>query len=167
MDFSNLDATSWATIWATISLVIFLSITVYFGLPKMVAKLLDDRIASIQSDLDQAKRLRADAEALLSQYELKRVAAEAEAAAIVAAAQEEAKRLTADASVSLADLIARRTKAVEEKIAQAETQAVLEVRAKSADVAIEAARLLLTKQMATKGDGLIAQAITEVAARLN
>ena len=54
-----------------------------------------------------------------------------------------------------------------EKIAQAEAQAVAEVRAKSADLAIEAARVLLTKQMATKGDVLVEQAIKDVAARLN
>lgn len=167
MDFSNIDATTGATIWATISLVIFLGITIYFGLPKVIAKLLDARIAKIQEDLDEAKRLRADAEALLAEYEDKRLAAESEAAGIVTAAQEEAKRLTADAAVSLTNLIARRTKAVEDKIAQAEANAIAEVRAKSADVAIEAARVLLTKQMAEKGDGIVAQAIKDVGSRLN
>ena len=167
MDFSSLDATTWATIWATISLVIFIGIVIYFGVPKMITKMLDQRIAQIETDLAEAKRLREEAEALLVDYERKRVSAEGEAEGIVTAAKEEAKRLADDASTKLAELIARRTKAVEDKIAQAESQAVAEVRSRSADVAVEAARLLLTKQMATKGDALVDQAIKDVSARLN
>lgn len=167
MDFSQFDATTWATIWATISLVIFLGITVYFGAPKMITKVLDDRIKAIQDELAEAKRLRAEAEALLVEYEQKRKSAESEAAGIVTAAQEEAKRLTTEAAASLTDLIARRTKAVEEKIAQAEAAAIAEVRAKSADVAIEAARILLTRKVSENGEALVDKAIQDVGARLN
>ena len=67
------------------------------------------------------------------------------------AAREEAFRLTAEASASLETLIARRTKAVEDKIAQAEQQAVAEVRARAADLAVEAARVLLQQQMGEQG----------------
>ncbi len=108
-----------------------------------------------------------EAKFLLEEYESKRQAATKEAESIVAAAREEAFRLTGEAKTSLEALIARRTKAVEDKIAQAESQAVAEVRSRSADVAVEAARLLLTKQMATKGDALVDQAIKDVSAKLN
>jgi F-type H+-transporting ATPase subunit b len=101
------------------------------------------------------------------EYEQKRVAAEGEAAGIIAAAQEEATRLTAEAQTSLAELVARRTRAVEDKIAQAEAQAVAEVRARSADVAIEAARLVLTDEMNRKGGQVVDRAIGDVANRLN
>jgi F-type H+-transporting ATPase subunit b len=161
------DATTWATIWATISLVIFLGIVTYFGVPKMITKLLDDRIAKIKADLDEAQRLREDAQALLADYERKRKSAEDEAEDIVTAAREEAQRLTAEAKAALEDMVTRRTKAVEDKIAQAEAQAMAEVRARSADVAIEAARILLTDQMPEKGGALVDQAIKDVVARLN
>ena len=161
------DATTWATVWATISLVIFLGVTIYFGVPKMITKMLDDKISKIGEDLDEAKRLREEAQALLAEYERKRKDAESEAADIVTAAQEEAVRIADEANASLEDLIARRTRAVEEKIAQAEAQALAEVRARSADVAAEAARVILTDQMADKGDALIAQAIKDVASKLN
>lgn len=156
-----------ATFWATVCFVIFGGLTLYFGLPKIIAKMLDDRIAKIAAELDEAKRLRGEAEALLVEYEQKRQSAEAEAADIVAAAKDEAQRLTEDASAKLTDLIARRTKAVEDKIAQAEAQAVAEVRARSADVAVEAARVLLANEVQSKGAGLVDQAIKDVAARLN
>ncbi|MET3896953.1 F-type H+-transporting ATPase subunit b [Devosia sp. UYZn731] len=167
MDFSTIDATTWATIWATISLVIFIGIMIYFGLPKMITKMLDARIAQIETDLAEAKRLREEAEALLVDYENKRVAAEGEAAGIVTAAQEEAKRLAEDANVALTDLIARRTKSVQDKIDQAEAQALGEVRARAADLTVEAARIVLSQQMASKGDDLVSKAIKDVGTQLN
>jgi F-type H+-transporting ATPase subunit b len=85
----------------------------------------------------------------------------------VDAAREEAFRLTAEAKDSLEAMVARREKAVTDKIAQAEAQAVAEVRARSADLAVEAARVVLTRQMATKGDALVEQSIKDVAAKLN
>lgn len=167
MDFSSLDATTWATIWATISLVIFIGIVIYFGVPKMITKMIDARIGKIEEDLAEATRLREEAEALLVEYENKRVAAESEAEGIVTAAKEDAKRIAEEANVALTDLIARRTKAVEDKIAQAEAHAIGEVRARSADLAVEAARIVLNQQMASKGDELVSKAIQDVAAKLN
>jgi F-type H+-transporting ATPase subunit b len=158
----GLDATYAATVWATISLVIFIGILIYFGVPRMIAGLLDARIRKIEADLAEADRLRIEAKALLEEYERKRDEAEKEAAEIVTAAREEAFRLTAEAGTALEALIARRTKAVEDKIAQAEAQAIAEVRARSADVAIEAARMLLGRQMADKGDALVDKAIADL-----
>lgn len=161
------DATTGATIWATIALVIFLGIVIYAGVHKMVAKTLDDRIKKIETDLAEAEQLRKEAKALLDDYARRREEAEKEAQSIVDAAREEAFRLTAEAKDSLEAMVARREKSVNDKIAQAEAQAVAEVRARSADLAIEAARVVLTRQMATKGDALVEQSIKDVAARLN
>jgi F-type H+-transporting ATPase subunit b len=163
----GLDATSAATIWAVIALVIFIGILIYYRVPKMMTKALDDRIATIESELSEAERLRAEAKALLEEYGRKREEADKEAEGIVTAAREEAFRLTAEAKDSVEALIARREKSVEEKIAQAEAQAIAEVRSRSADVAVEATRLLLTRQMAEKGDTLVDQAIKDVGERLN
>lgn len=156
-----------ATFWAFIALLIFFGIVVYFKVPGMIAKILDDRIAKIGADLEEARRLREDAQALLAEYERKRKAAEGEAEEIVAAAREEAERMTAEAEAALEDMVARRTKAVEDKIAQAEAQAVAEVQARSADVAIEAARLLLADQVKENGAALVDQSIKDVASQLN
>jgi F-type H+-transporting ATPase subunit b len=156
-----------ATFVATVALILFLALVVYLKVPGMITKALDGRIKAIETELAEAERLRLEAKFLLEEYESKREAATKEAESIVAAAREEAFRLTGEAKTSLEALIARRTKAVEDKIAQAESQAVAEVRSRSADVAVEAARVLLTKQMATKGDALVDQAIKDVSAKLN
>ena len=156
-----------ATFVATVALVLFLVLIAYLKVPAMITKALDGRIKAIETELAEAERLRLEAKFLLEEYESKREAATKEAEGIVAAAREEAFRLTGEAKTSLEALIARRTKAVEDKIAQAESQAVAEVRSRSADVAVEAARLLLTKQMSTKGDALVDQAIKDVSAKLN
>lgn len=161
------DATTAASIWVLIGLLIFIGIMIYFGVPKMIAKVLDDRIRRIEDDLSEAERLRAEAKALLEEYGRKREEADKEAEGIVSAAREEAFRLTAEAKESLEALIARRERAVAEKIMQAEAQAIADVRSRSADVAIEAARRLLAQQMPAKGEALVEQAIQDVAERLN
>ncbi|MEO8884387.1 MAG: ATP F0F1 synthase subunit B [Devosia sp.] len=156
-----------AEFWAVVSLVIFIGVVVYLRVPAMLNNALDGQIKKIESELAEASRLRVEAEALLKSYAGKAQQAEAEAAGIVTAAREEADRLAKEAAAALEALIVRRTKAVEEKIAQAEHQAIAEVRGRSADVAVEAARLLLTNQMAAKGEALVSQAIKDVAAKLN
>jgi F-type H+-transporting ATPase subunit b len=153
--------------WATVGLVLFLGLMVYFGLPRVIGNMLDKRIKQIADELDAAKTLREEAAALLVEYEQKRIAAEGEAEAIIAAAKQEAERLTADAQTALADMVTRRTKAVEDKIAQAEAQAIAEVRSRSADVAIEAARSVLTTEIASRGNTVVDQAIADVGNRLN
>jgi F-type H+-transporting ATPase subunit b len=156
-----------ATFWATIALLVFVAVVLYLKVPAMITRALDNRIKEIETELAEAERLRAEAKGLLEEYQRKREDAEKEAEGIVAAAREEAFRLTAEAGTALETLIARRAKAVEEKIAQAEAQAVAEVRARSADLAIEAARVLLQRQMATQGDALVDRAIKDVGDRLN
>jgi F-type H+-transporting ATPase subunit b len=153
--------------WAFVALVVFIGVIIYLKVPGMLTGQLDARIGKIQEDLNEAERLRAEAKALLDSYARKREEAEKEAESIVLAAREEAFRMTADASASLDALIARRTKAVEDKIAQAEATAVAEVRARSADLAVEAVRILLRQQMPSKGPQLVDQAIQDVATKLN
>jgi F-type H+-transporting ATPase subunit b len=156
-----------ATFWATAALAVFIGVVLYLKVPAMITRALDGRIKEIETELAEAERLRAEAKGLLEDYQRRREDAEKEAEGIVAAAREEAFRLTAEAGTTLEALIARRTRAVEEKIAQAEAQAVAEVRARSADLAIEAARVLLQRQMATQGDALVERAIKDVGDRLN
>ncbi|MBN9332294.1 ATP F0F1 synthase subunit B [Devosia sp.] len=153
--------------FALVGLIAFIGVLIYVGVPRIIGGMLDKQIQKIEADLSEAKRLRTEAAALLVEYEQKRVAAEKEAEGIVTAAKEEAVRLTAEAQASLADLVARRTKSVEDKIAQAEAQAIAEVRARSADLAVEAARVVLTDEMNKNGGKVVDKAIADVAGRLN
>ncbi|MCB9993305.1 MAG: ATP F0F1 synthase subunit B [Hyphomicrobiaceae bacterium] len=156
-----------AAFWAFIALIVFIGVVIYLKVPGAITGALDKQIKKIEDDLSEAKRLREEAQAMLADYERKRKAAEAEAEEIVSAAREEADRMAREAEESLTELVARRRKAVEEKIAQAEAQAIADVRARSADVAIEAARHLLQDQMTKQGDDVISASIKEVGDRLN
>ena len=157
-----------ATAWALVSLIIFTGILIYVKVPAMVTKSLDDRSAKIQSDLDEARRLREEAQALLAKYQGQRKDAEAEAEAIVAAAKREAAALADDAARKTADFVKRRTALAEQKIEQAEASALAEVRASAVDVAIAAAEQVVAGKMtAAKSGELIKQSIAEVKTKLN
>lgn len=156
------------TLWAFVGLILFLLVLAWFKVPGMLTGALDKRSTAIRDELAEAKRLREQAQALLVEYQAKRVAAEREAAEIVEEAKAEAKRLAAEAETAIAEMIERRKRAVEVKIAQAEQAAVAEVRAVAADVAIKAAtRILGDKVRGDVAAGLLGKSIEEVKARLN
>ena len=157
-----------ATFFAFVGLVIFLALIVYLKVPGMVAKSLDARADQIRNDLSEAKRLREEAQHVLAEYQRKRKEAEAEAASIVAAAEREAAALTAEAKQKTEEFVARRNALSEQKIKQAETDAVNAVRSAAVDLAIAAAEAVLVKKAdAGVQDTLFKGAVNEVKARLN
>ncbi|TGQ11699.1 MULTISPECIES: F0F1 ATP synthase subunit B [unclassified Mesorhizobium] len=163
-----MTATSLATLWATIALIIFIGAIIYLKVPGMLTKSLDARAAKISSELEEARRLREEAQQLLGQYQQKRKEAEKEAADIVAAAKREAELLASEAHKKTEDYVARRTALAEQKISQAEREAVSEVRASAVDIAVEAARALLAAKVDVKaGADLFKSALDDVKAKLN
>ena len=140
------------TFWATVALVIFIAAVVYFKIPGMLTKSLDERANNIRNELEEARRLREEAKQLLADFQRKR-----EADMLL----EEAKRKTEE-------YVARRTALAEQKIEQAEREAVIEVRASAVDIAVEAARKLLGDQADKRsGADLFAASLKEVKSNLN
>ena len=163
-----MDATAWASVWVLVGLAIFVAICLYIKVPAMVNKALDTRADRIRGELDEARRLREEAQALLADYQKKRKDAEQEAAAIVEAAKREAEELAREAKARAEDYVTRRTAVAEQKIAQAEREAVAEVRSSAVDLAVEAARTLLAARTEAKaGADLFKSALQEVKAKLN
>jgi F-type H+-transporting ATPase subunit b len=157
-----------ATFFALVGLVLFLALVVYLKVPGMMAKSLDERAANIRNDLDEAKRLREEAQALLVEYQRKRQAAEADAAQIVAAAEREAALLTEEARQKTEEFVARRNALSEQKIKQAEADAIGAVRAAAVDIAVAAAeKVIAAKADASAQDTLFKDAINKVQTRLN
>jgi F-type H+-transporting ATPase subunit b len=163
-----MDATAWATVWVLLGLIVFIGILVYMKVPDMLFTVLDKRADKIRSELDEARRLREEAEALLADYKKKTGNAAAEAEAIVSQARREAEALSAEAKNRIEDYVARRTRAVESRIAQAETQAVAEVKSRAIDVAAAAAaRILAERARGKSGDELVERSIEAVRKNLN
>lgn len=157
-----------ATFWAFVALVIFLGIVFYLKVPGMMAKSLDERADKIRNDLEEARRLREEAQELLAEYQRKRKEAEQEASDIIAAAERDAKLLAKEAEEKTADFVVRRTAQAEQKIAQAQAQAVADVRATAVDLAVAAAsRIVGGKVSGATADKLIKDSIAEVKSRLN
>ena len=154
--------------WVAVAFLCFLGLLAYLGVHRKLIDSLDQRQVRIKGDLDEAKRLREEAQALLADFERKGRAAESEAEAIIASAKAEAERLAAEAKSRMEDFVARRTKMAETKIAQAEAQALADVRSAAADAAVAAAEKILST--AAKGKvavDLLAQGIEDVKKKFN
>ena len=155
-----------ATFWATAALIVFIALITYLKVPGMITKSLDDRADKIRSDLDEARKLREEAQALLAEYQRKRRDAESEAETIVEAAKREADTLASDAKKKLDEYVERRTKMAEQKIAQAEAQAMQDVKAIAAERAIAASEQVLMSKLSDGGASLIKSSIAEVKSKL-
>jgi F-type H+-transporting ATPase subunit b len=141
---------------------------VWKGVPGMVGKILDQRAAVISAELDEAKRLRAEAAALLADYKKRAAGAEAEARDIVDAATAEAAQFQKDSRIALEAQIARRAAAAQDKIAQAEAAALNEIRGLAADSAVNAAQKLIAARLDEKrASGLISDGIKGLGEKLN
>lgn len=154
--------------WVLVAFVIFIGLAVYLGLTKKIVAGLDARSQRISDDLDEARRLREEAQRVLGEYERKRREAEGEAEAIIASAKAEAERLAAEAKTKAEEFVSRRTRTAETKIQQAEAQAIADVRAAAADAAISAAgKILKARASGEVGDALIGNGLQEVRTKLH
>jgi F-type H+-transporting ATPase subunit b len=157
-----------AEFWVLIAFVLFMGILVWKGVPGLIGRALDQRAAAIRTELDEARRLREEAQQLLADYQRKTREAEDEAKSIVEAAKREAESLATETRRALAEQVERRTKAAEEKIARAEAQAVADVRAAAVDLAVKASEGILKGKLAgDAGTSLIDTAIRDLKGKLN
>ncbi len=160
------EATAWgfdAGGWVALSMVLVIAVMLYVKVPAIVAGILDKQIAGIREQLDQAAKLRKDAEALKAEYEAKMAASAQEAEVLKVAASREADEIVAQAKVDATALIARRQKMAEEKIASAERRAIADLRAMAAEAASGAARSIIAAQHSAAADKvLVDQAIAGI-----
>jgi F-type H+-transporting ATPase subunit b len=152
----------------SVAFLLFIGVLIYFKVPGMIAKMLDQRSTGIQSEIEEARALREEAQTLLASYERKQKEVQAQADRIVAQAKTDAEAAAAQARKDLAISIERRVAAAEDQIASAQASAVKEVRDTAATIAVQAARDVIAKQMtAEEGNALIDAAINEVNAKLH
>lgn len=138
--------------WVSVAMLVFIAILVWKGVPKLIAGGLDAKIAAIREQLDEAKKLRAEAEALRAEYAAKIANAEKDAAAMLDHAKVEAEAIVEKAAADAKAVIARRERMAEDKIAGAERAAVEELRARAASAAADAAVRLIADRHGAEAD---------------
>ncbi len=155
-------------LWVLVSFVLFVALLVYYKIPNKVAKALDNRAGKIHAELEEARRLREEAQTILADYQRKQRDAEKEAEDIIAMARREARFYAEESRKALAESLQRRVRLAEEKIARAEEQAVQDIRSKSVDAAVAAAEMLIARELKGKSaEDLVDKSIRDVAAKLN
>ncbi|MES1151904.1 MAG: F0F1 ATP synthase subunit B [Dongia sp.] len=154
-------------LWVNIALLVFI-VVAGPKLWKALASVLDQRSLRIKNSLDEAQKLRDEAQALLNEYQRRQKEAAKEAEGILAAAKEQAEHQTKDAMAALEASMTRREKLALEKIAQAEAAAAAEVRREAVEVATSATRKLLAQVLTDeRATTLVDQSIKELDRKLH
>lgn len=154
--------------WTFLGLILFFVVLHFAGAFKAIGGALDSRAEKIRTELDEARRLREEAQELLASYKRKQSEAADEAEKIIAQAKAEAEYLRESAKKEISERIERRTALAETRIAQAEAAAAKEVKALAADLAVDAAKALLTDKLTkTQRNALLKSDIASVKDRMN
>ena len=154
--------------WVAVSFFIFIGVLVYFGVHMKVVSALDARALLISKELEEARRLREEAEKVLADYRRKLGDVVTEVDNITALATTEAKTLAAETRQSLKEYFDRRIKLAEEKIARAEMETVREFRSVAVDAAIAAAQnLIAAKLTPDRAKKLVSESIKALKSKLN
>lgn len=153
--------------WALVGLIIFFAIVFYLKAPQKIAQSLDDRAGRIRREIEEARELKEEAKQQLAEYQRRRREAEVEARDILAAAEREAQAITAEARQKSEEYIERRTRTAELKIAQAEKEAIAEVKASAVNIAIDAAARIIAEKNVAADAAMTERSIAEVRRRLN
>ena len=145
--------------WVALAMTVLIAVFIWKKVPGIITGGLDSKIAAIRAALDEAKTLRAEAEALRAEYAAKIASAEKDAEAMLAGAREEADAILAKAEADSEVMVARRQRMAEDKIAAAERAAVAEVKAKAVTAAAAASKLLIAKAHDKKADKKLADEV--------
>jgi F-type H+-transporting ATPase subunit b len=154
--------------WVAVSFFLFVGVVLYLGVHKKIASALDARAAAIAKELEEAKRLREEAEKVLADYRRKQGDVVKETKGIIDLAAKEAEILAAETRRSMKEHFERRMKLAEEKIARAEVEALREVRAAAAEAAVTAAQTMIAAKLTPEAaDKLVSQGIAALKGKLN
>jgi F-type H+-transporting ATPase subunit b len=153
--------------WVGVAFLGFVALLLYYKVPALVGKALDARADAVRKELEEARKLRDDAANLLADYKRRQGDAQKEADAIIDRAKQEAVALAAETRSSMTEMMQRRSKAAEEKIARAQAQAMADVRSAAIEAAVGAAHGVIGGKLTGQaGHDLVGRSIGELKGRL-
>ena len=154
--------------WVALSFILFIGVALYYELPGKLARALDQRSSAIARELEEARKLRAEAESLLADYKRRSENAEVEAEEIIGQAEREAAAYAKEARAAFDEMIARRLGVAEQKIKFEEEKARKQIRSQAAELAISAAEQLLEQKVSGKiAENTITASLERIKKRLH
>lgn len=154
--------------WVLLGFALVIGIFIKVGVPGMLTAQLDKRGQKIADEINEARRLREEAQELLAKYQRRQKEAESEAEAIIEQARKAATQMRNEARDKINEDMARRVTAAKDKIARAEAQAVAEVRDRVAEAAVAAAETIIKERMDSAAQSaFIDRSISELRSRMN
>jgi F-type H+-transporting ATPase subunit b len=154
--------------WEWLGLLAVVAIFLYRRVPALIGAALDRRAEAIAGELASVKRLREEAETVLMTYRERASGAASEAATILGETRAETERFTVEARAQMKSQIERRARQAQERIAQAEANALIEMRSLAADAAVSAAQRIIAARLGEeKAASLVSEGIVDLQSRLN
>jgi len=153
--------------WVLVSFVLFIAVVAKKGWA-VITDMLDRRSAAIRAEIEEARQLKEEAQALLADYRRRQRDAAQETETIIARAREQAERHRTQAQEALDRTLTRRREQALDKIAQAEADAIREVRSLAVDIAMSATRQVIAERLSDeRANVLVDGSIREIPQKLH
>ena len=136
-----------ATFWTGISFFIFIGILVYLKIPQKIGNTLDESIAAIKSEVDDAEKLKEESKNILSEYEKKISNSKAEIKVLLDLATDEAEKNVLKINEDLHIQTENQKKNIEDRIKQMKRQALKDIKNASVNISIQAVEVLLKNSL--------------------
>jgi len=148
--------------WVALAFVVFVAL-IYKKVARFAVRALDERSAQIKTELDEARRLREEAAAVLASYRQKEAEYFQEAESIMEEARKDGEILRARAEEEIKAAMDNRMKQAVERIAQEEARAIADVRNHVVDIALASARSLIADHVSSLSqEELVKLAISDI-----
>jgi F-type H+-transporting ATPase subunit b len=150
--------------WVAIGFILFILMLIYFKVPGQITKILDNRAEKIKNELDEARKLREEAQAILADFQKKNNEAEKSAKALIDEAKKIAKNYEKEAKLKLEESLERRKKLLDEKLKRAEVEALNQIKNDITDIVFDAIDKTLSNDNINKdaSDKIIDSGIKEI-----
>ncbi|MEL0184430.1 MAG: ATP F0F1 synthase subunit B [Hyphomicrobiales bacterium] len=150
--------------WVAIGFILFILMLIYFKVPGQITKILDNRAEKIKNELDEARKLREEAQAILADFQKKNNEAEKSAKALIDEAKKIAKNYEKEAKLKFEESLERRKKLLDEKLKRAEVEALNQIKNDITDIVFDAIDKTLSNDNINKdaSDKIIDSGIKEI-----
>ena len=150
--------------WVAIGFILFILMLIYFKVPGQITKILDKRAEKIKNELDEARKLREEAQAILADFQKKNNEAEKSAKALIDEAKKIAKNYEKEAKLKFEESLERRKKLLDEKLKRAEVEALNQIKNDITDIVFDAIDKTLSNDNINKdaSDRIIDSGIKEI-----
>jgi len=136
-----------ATFWVAVSFFAFMALLIYFKIPQKVTNVLIESINNIKNEVEDAEKLKEEANNILSDYEKKISTSKDEIKEMIDNANDDAEKIILKTNKEFHLQMENRKRNTEDRIKQMKNEALKDIKNASVKIAVQSVEMLLRNSL--------------------